>query len=371
MSKIVKDPFRLFFPLGVLFAFLGIFPWAWLLSGWVGYPVDYHRLMMINGFLLAFVCGFLMTAIPRFTQSSFATVPEIVSVAAFLLLGGASVLIGALSVNHLATVLVLISLVIFAVKRFISRASEPPESFVFLPFGIFLWIFANLNFFFVHAGWFENGLGVFDWRDAFSSGGSLFLILGVGSRLIPNLLGHSDSLPVNSSLVEGVRKSKMLLILAILLMLTYLQGPETLRWSLRAAVVGFIVLKLWRLYLKPASGTLYGWSLWFSVWCVFWGTTVNVFFAGQYVHWAHIFFIGGLSLLTLLISFHVVLAHGANSCPKKKISRWILAFTILILFSALTRATAVLWPKIYLSHLSYAAVTWIASLLIWIYLIFR
>jgi uncharacterized protein involved in response to NO len=72
-----KDPFQLFFPLGALLAVASVLPWTAQLYGQGGYPRELHRVLMINGFLLSFVAGFLMTAITRFTGTHFATKGEV------------------------------------------------------------------------------------------------------------------------------------------------------------------------------------------------------------------------------------------------------------------------------------------------------
>jgi hypothetical protein len=56
---------------------IGVFPWSLHIFGPQIYPVDFHRGIMMNGFMLSFVCGFLMTAIPRFTSSDFAKIHEV------------------------------------------------------------------------------------------------------------------------------------------------------------------------------------------------------------------------------------------------------------------------------------------------------
>jgi hypothetical protein len=42
----------------------------------------------------------------------------------------------------------------------------------------------------------------------------------------------------------------------------------------------------------------------------------------------------------------------------------------LVLLAALTRVTAILWPEAYLSHLSYAALVWLAGLAAWGWTVF-
>src|SRR5690606_34686279 len=64
-----KEPYRFFFPLGIIFLLWGALIWAPLLWNDEVYPVLAHRYLMLNGFSGCFIAGFLMTAIPRFSQT--------------------------------------------------------------------------------------------------------------------------------------------------------------------------------------------------------------------------------------------------------------------------------------------------------------
>ena len=65
---ILEEPFRLFFPLGMLAAMAGGMLWPLYYGQWLGYnPIDAHPRLMIEGFVGAFVLGFLGTAFPRLT----------------------------------------------------------------------------------------------------------------------------------------------------------------------------------------------------------------------------------------------------------------------------------------------------------------
>lgn len=63
------EPFRLLFPIGVIFGLLGVALWpafAWGLL--IDYPGIPHARIMLHGFMAAFVMGFLGTALPRLLE---------------------------------------------------------------------------------------------------------------------------------------------------------------------------------------------------------------------------------------------------------------------------------------------------------------
>src|SRR5205085_2688884 len=62
------EPYRVFFPLGVGFGLAGLAIWPLYSFGLTAtYSGRSHALVQTDGFLYAFIAGFLLTAIPRFT----------------------------------------------------------------------------------------------------------------------------------------------------------------------------------------------------------------------------------------------------------------------------------------------------------------
>ena len=62
------DAYRLFFPLGIVLGTFGVAIWPLYNYGVLaGFSGRAHAFVQTNGFLYAFILGFLLTAIPRFT----------------------------------------------------------------------------------------------------------------------------------------------------------------------------------------------------------------------------------------------------------------------------------------------------------------
>src|SRR3954447_22338642 len=62
------DPYRIFFPLGIILGAIGVSIWPLYYYGVSeGYSGRAHAFVQTDGFLYAFIVGFLLTAIPRFT----------------------------------------------------------------------------------------------------------------------------------------------------------------------------------------------------------------------------------------------------------------------------------------------------------------
>ncbi len=62
------DAYRIFFPLGIVLGVFGVSIWPLYYFGVTeGYSGRSHAFVQTDGFLYAFIAGFLLTAIPRFT----------------------------------------------------------------------------------------------------------------------------------------------------------------------------------------------------------------------------------------------------------------------------------------------------------------
>ena len=65
-----REPYRLFFPLGVALAWAGISHWWLHATGFLPvYRPVFHAMTQIQGFMTCFAVGFLFTMIPRRTGS--------------------------------------------------------------------------------------------------------------------------------------------------------------------------------------------------------------------------------------------------------------------------------------------------------------
>ena len=136
-ALLLEEPFRLFFPVGVVAALAGVAPWvlsfAGVQFGMAGYG---HGMVQILGFEMAFAVGFLMTAMPRFLEVPGARMGELVLGLA-LCVGTVSAL--SLQYTAIGQGLFLaqsIHLLVFILRRLRERGDDPPPYFAFLPIGL-------------------------------------------------------------------------------------------------------------------------------------------------------------------------------------------------------------------------------------------
>jgi uncharacterized protein involved in response to NO len=378
-ARIERDPFRLFFPLGALFALLGVAPWTAQVFVHASYPRDLHRLLMINGFLLAFVTGFLMTAITRSTGTRFATKGEITGALVTLLGSGAGAFLPSGELCYLLAALTVAQLGAFALRRFLQKTANPPYTFAFIGVGLALWLASNVGLFLAGAGVPvpEGALAVLN--DVYTNGAVMSLVLGVGGRLFPGILGWDEDVAAQRRTYETSASfhlvipadvwASMALFLASFLLLPFVGARPSL--LARGLVALYFGLRFWKIHRLPRTRSYLTWSLWLSCWCNALAYFLPALWAGGGVHALHLGFIGGFSLVTLLISTRVTFAHGAAGTEAEKTTPAIAVFAGLLLLAMATRVTAILWPRLYLDHLGYAAVTWLVGLLVWAWAVLR
>ena len=132
-----SEPFRAFFPLGVLLGWVGIGHWLLYSVGMTTtYSCMLHGLVQTQAFLMAFAVGFLTTALPRRTQAPPASAGELWLAAAALTTTAIAATAEQWVIAEVSYVVVLLVLLEFAVRRFLGRTSDrrPPAAFVLIPF---------------------------------------------------------------------------------------------------------------------------------------------------------------------------------------------------------------------------------------------
>jgi uncharacterized protein involved in response to NO len=179
----VKEPYRIFFPLGIIFLIWGALIWLPQLWNTGSYPVLAHRYLMLNGFSASFIAGFLMTAVPKFSGTDIAKKNEVI---AFFLVTLSGLIAAYLDFER--TVMMISSvqaglLLSFLIFRISKRNSNPPYSFIFIFVGLGLWLLSGLGFLILEKEIFKR---------LHYEGAIAAIILGVGSRLIPGILGHVE-----------------------------------------------------------------------------------------------------------------------------------------------------------------------------------
>ncbi len=185
------DAYRLFFPLGIVLGTFGVAIWPLYNYGMLdGFSGRAHAFVQTNGFLYAFILGFLLTAIPRFTGTEPPSRPVQYVLAGIVTVSALAFELQVPLVGHTGFVAAHGMLLVLAVRRFRRRRQDPPETFVLIGIAFISGALGGL----INAGVAWNALGP-AWdllgKRLLTEGMMLLLVLGVGGFLGPRLLGFA------------------------------------------------------------------------------------------------------------------------------------------------------------------------------------
>lgn len=359
------DAYRYFFPAGWILGIWGVL--LWILFPWslVQYPGLNHPEIMMGGFFLCFVCGFLMTAAPRFTSSFGPSLWEHILSGTLIAALFLSLAASSKTPFYIVVNVMFLFLACYLLRRFLNRKSNPPDAFVFVGFGVLSGLVGSVT---LTLGQFVDvptSLYSFG-RILFLQTYILSLVLGVGSRLIPALLGWA---PLPTELKKATKNDLLkFTLLAFVFILSYVVEVWlhfVVGQALRAIVIGVLCLQYWNIHKFPKRRGYQTWGLWIASWSLVLGQIGLTILPSFRIHLLHVIFTSGLALMTFMIAVRVGLSHGHHEMALEKSSKALGLGAFLIFFAGLTRLSAGFAPHIYQSHLIYAAYTWILGLLIW------
>lgn len=366
-----SDPYQWFFPLGIVLGILGTALWIVFPNGGLHeYPGLLHSALMSGGFFLMISVGFLMTAIPRFTGTASASAGEKIMV--LLPWIGLAIFPQPLRILHGIVVAELLLLCVFGARRIVKSSQNPPPPFILVGIGLL----SGLSGAIIAAGHdyeaFDASL-VFFGHQLFIYGLFYALMLGVGTQLLPMLMGtrtsHRSDCHLPASLQSAAwqfRRYRIFLGYGVILIGSFVvESYVSIKGGgwIRNLLVSVVVLRHWGLSRRPSQSVL-AWCLWIASWMFLLGGWVAVIAPAYRVHGMHILFIGSLSMMIFAVATRVVLAHGQHDLRQERTSKSLLFTGIFLLIALLTRVAAPLTSD-YFQHLSYASMMWIAAAVCW------
>jgi uncharacterized protein involved in response to NO len=311
-----REPYRLFFPLGLLLAWAGVLHWLLHAVGVLAnYRPIFHAMVQMQGFMTCFVVGFLFTAIPRRTQSAPPATWQLVAGA--LLPVGVTVAAWYESwpVTQGCWLLLIGLLIAFAFGRLRAGGGgrRPPNSFVWIPVSLLFGVGGALLTGLTGLG--EEYLWAHDLGQRLVLQGMfLGLIAGIGGMVLP-LLTRGEAPPDGGDGFEDRAVRWLHLGAAALLGISFwieiavsLRGGYLLRAAILVALLGGSA-RLWRPPSVP------GWHrrlVWLSGWMLPLGYLLAAAFPFQKKAGLHVTFVGGFALMAFSVGLHVILAHGGH-----------------------------------------------------------
>jgi uncharacterized protein involved in response to NO len=363
-GTLAREPFRLFFPLGAFLGGAGVLPWLLFGGGLIpNWPGAYHALTMTQSFLLAVAFGFLGTMIPRRTGAAPFSGFEIALAALALVAVPLAALLGQLVAAQAAYLVVLGTLVQFALRRMLRSRRVIPPSFVLVPVGLLSGVAGAILI-------ATNALGGPGWmfptgRGLVGQGLFLGLVLALTPMLTPAICHNAKAeelVPRHPRLLRSIYGLVGALFLASFAVEHGMSEPGGL--LMRGGVVAGALLLGGAGRLPTAPG-LHRWMYWVALLLLPIGLVAAGTAPVLRVSFLHLTFIGGLSMLVFAVTIHVVLLHTGREAAASGWPWSVAAVGVLALAATVLRACAERFATHYVGVLLAASVLWLAGLVIW------
>jgi len=362
------DPYRIFFPLGIVLGVMGVAIWPlYYFAITANYSGRVHAFVQTDGFLYAFIAGFLLTAIPRFTGTEPPSRRTQYVLAAMLVSCALAFELWWFRVGNALFVAMHATVMVLAIRRFRHRRHDPPETFSLIGIGMIAGALAALVDFGVACSAIPPSLDPLG-RRLLSEGMVLLLVLGVGGFLGPRLLGFA-ALPKFDTAEKppstNILFYKVAGITVLLSVIAEYGLGVSMMAFLRAAAVTAVILAAVRPWRLPAARTTLAWCVWTAHWLIVVSVWLVAIAPRYRIDFLHVLFIGGFTLLILAVATRVTLSHGGHSLALERGS-WPLRIGLLSgLVAMLARVGAPFAPSSYFEHLAYAGLLWIGGMLFW------
>jgi len=364
---VATEPFRVFFPLGILAAVAGLLLWPAHYAGWIEVlPIVQHPRMMIFGFGAAFVTGFLGTAWPKFIDARGLNLTELSFLVSSWTAAQFFYLLGAIQPGDFAFGMHEILFIGMLALRLREAKSPPPPGFILAFVSLFgsaaaafIWCFAFTSI----PLWAHNFLRLIAYE------GTLLLpLIGVGSFLFPRVFfagtprippGRTPSVRSRTTGIVGG---------AIFILLSF--AIEAYGWVQVGNLLRFAAIAFWVWFAFPAAFkgkclSTRAWALRTSIGAIAACFLIRGIWPGPGFAMEHLLFLGGFGVTIPLIADKVIMGHCAPSPAvpmKSKAWRWIVW---LMWFAFATRVIADVVPTTQMSHYIYASILFVTLLVIW------
>lgn len=368
------EPFRLFFPLGTLLGVIGVLMWPLHAGGLLApYPGPAHARIMIQGFLTAFVIGFLGTALPRLLDVPRVRTGETLAYAAALCGVVALHASGAmLWSDQLFLLTFFLFLAHLGVRAFCFRKDVPPPGFVLVFLGMLCALAGTGGLVLAQA----FPLLLPEWAPALArlllhQGYLLFPVMGIGAFLLPRFFGlpSRQSFPESLALPPGWsgRAAFALACGGVVLTGFVLEALGQARpgHALRAAGVLVYLLREVPVHRAGTGGGTLALGLRISLASIPLAHVLIAIWPERTASFLHVLFITGFSLLTFIVASRVILGHSGQSARFRQRLVPVLVLTALVVLAMLTRVSADWMPQARMGHYAYAALAWAAGVGVW------
>jgi uncharacterized protein involved in response to NO len=317
------EPYRLFFPIGIAYAIAGAALWPLLALGQINYPGLLHGPLMIQGFEMCFIIGFLLTIVPRFTGTSPRHPVELILALGAVIGFGAFAIAGMKTTAQLFFLLGMMVLLMATGYRLLRRKANPPEEFFLVALGLGFGYVGGLILLLTSLGVGGEPTPGYGLR-LISLGMVLTLVLGVGGILVPGFLGIRENviMPRFGERGERLGRRGLYIIFGSFLVLAFVAeaaGHEALGFWIRSLTVSAILLFVWRIYRVPRKRDLPAFLLWSASWGVLLGLWIATLLSPLEIAGFHVTLIAGFGVMTMTVATRISVVHGGGAVEEERL----------------------------------------------------
>ena len=371
-SDFGKEPFRLFFPAGVLAGILGVSLWPLHFGGLIQiYPGQAHARIMACGLFGGFIFGFLGTAMPRMLSA-----PPLGSGNVLLLLGLHLSMVAAFATQHMVWgdrlfLALLGSLAALMFRRARHRQDTPPPGFVLVGLA-FLCATAGTLLAVFQPGHDEAGAYWVNLQRLLCYQGFVLLpILGIGPFILPRFFGLPTAHDFPESRAPAAawwKKAALALGTGGLIVASFFMeaaGSYRTAYAVRFATTLVYLALEFPFHRAPRFSNALGASLRIAFAALAGGFVIIAFWPAFRVSLLHLTLIGGFAVVTFTVATRVVFGHSGNLEKLRGRNGWMRIAVALMFLGMTTRISGDFWPGIMASHYNWGAAIWIAGVLVW------
>lgn len=379
--RICGEPYRIFFPFAIFCGMLGVGHWFAYAAGWIGrYSGFMHASIQMQAYMICFIAGFLMTAMPRMSATAPASWFETFGLVGLILGIMISLSLSNWLVANLLFVAALAWLLLFGVRRVNACHGKaevaPPVEFVWVPMALLHGILGSAL---LMTGTTKTmgGWAIVAGKSMVQQGLVLAIVLGVGGFLAPRLMGTFKIVKPPTSpcceikQAEDRKRYRFIHLLAGMALLSsfFLEGFGFIRiaYGMRAVLVSVIMIWTRSLVLRPLMHEQYVKLLWFSLWMVFLGSWVAALFPPYRVIMLHIIFLGGYSLMTFAVATMVIMSHSGRKDMLMRSSKVLTFLSASIGLATVLRVISSFFPNAYFMLLGSSALFWLMGAAVWLF----
>lgn len=346
----------------------------WPMMFWIensSYPGQNHAFLMTEGFLGGFIVGFALTAIPRLMDSRSNRIGILVLMAITYIAMNVTLSHGPVRTGNQLFLLLMLLLSAQLYLHFRDRKCLPPPGFILVLPAILCAISGAI-------------LSLMEWEPDSSAfliqirplllyqAWPLLPFLGVCPFFLPKFIqepGFHDLPDCLHPTPEWMQRAKRACILALgILGSMVAEAFDFNRCGLllRGLLISWYLSKELPPSLLFFRGNILVKCISLCLWALPSAYFLGALLPEYRIAWVHWSLVGGLSALTLTVATRVILGHSGNIGLLQKKTVWFAVMIALIWVGMVSRVSGDIWPKIMKSHYIYAAICWIAAILIWV-----